>query len=30
MIGVTETLPPDCRDAFEPIEKKHRIYRNDG
>jgi len=27
MIGMTETLPPECRDAFEPVYKKQRIYR---
>jgi chemotaxis protein methyltransferase CheR len=27
MIGMTETLPADCRDDFEPVEKQHRIYR---
>jgi chemotaxis protein methyltransferase CheR len=27
MIGMTETLPADCRDAFEPVYKQHRIYR---
>ena len=27
MIGMTETLPADCRDAFAPVEKQYRIYR---
>ncbi|MFC7018729.1 MULTISPECIES: CheR family methyltransferase [Haloarcula] len=27
MIGMTETLPAACRDAFEPVDKQHRIYR---
>lgn len=27
MIGMTETLPTDCRDAFEPVYKQQRIYR---
>jgi len=27
MIGMTETLPTECRDAFEPVDKRHRIYR---
>jgi chemotaxis protein methyltransferase CheR len=27
MIGMTETLPGACRDAFEPVDKQHRIYR---
>jgi len=27
MIGMTETLPGECRDAFDPIHKQHRIYR---
>ena len=27
MIGMTETLPAECRDAFEPVDKQHRIYR---
>ncbi len=27
MIGMTETLPTECRDAFEPVDKQHRIYR---
>ncbi|MFB6297986.1 MAG: protein-glutamate O-methyltransferase CheR [Salinirussus sp.] len=27
MIGMTETLPAECRDAFEPMAKQHRIYR---
>lgn len=27
MIGMTETLPADCRDSFEPVDKQHRIYR---
>ncbi|WP_254273055.1 CheR family methyltransferase [Haloarcula marina] len=27
MIGMTETLPAECRDAFEAVDKQHRIYR---
>jgi len=27
-IGMTETVPHDCRDWFEPVEKRLRIYRN--
>ena len=27
MIGMTETLPTDCRSDFEPVHKKQRIYR---
>ncbi len=27
MIGMTETLPAECRDAFDPVHKQHRIYR---
>jgi chemotaxis protein methyltransferase CheR len=27
MIGMTETLPADCRSDFEPVHKKQRIYR---
>lgn len=27
MIGMTETLPTDCRESFEPVYKKQRIYR---
>jgi len=27
MIGMTETLPTDCRDSFEPVYKQKRIYR---
>lgn len=27
MIGMTETLPSECRDAFDPIYKQHRIYQ---
>jgi chemotaxis protein methyltransferase CheR len=27
MIGMTETLPTECRDEFEPVYKQHRIYR---
>ena len=27
MIGMTETLPSACRDAFEPVSKQHHIYR---
>jgi chemotaxis protein methyltransferase CheR len=27
MIGMTETLPAECRDSFEPVDKQQRIYR---
>jgi chemotaxis protein methyltransferase CheR len=27
-IGMTETVPADCRSWFEPVEKRLRIYRN--
>ena len=27
MIGMTETLPSECRDSFEPVYKQQRIYR---
>jgi chemotaxis protein methyltransferase CheR len=27
MIGMTETLPTESRDDFEPVDKQHRIYR---
>jgi chemotaxis protein methyltransferase CheR len=27
MIGMTETLPSECRGDFEPVHKQHRIYR---
>jgi len=27
MIGMTETLPTECRDDFEPAHKQQRIYR---
>ena len=27
MIGMTETLPTECRQSFEPVYKKQRIYR---
>lgn len=27
MIGMTETLPTECRDSFEPVHKQQRIYR---
>jgi len=27
MIGMTETLPSDCRDEFDPVDKQYRIYR---
>ncbi|MEF8828040.1 MAG: protein-glutamate O-methyltransferase CheR [Haloarcula sp.] len=27
MIGMTETLPGECRDSFEAVDKRHRIYR---
>ncbi|WP_410764980.1 CheR family methyltransferase [Haloferax sp. DFSO60] len=26
-IGMTETIPPSCRDQFEPVEKRLRIYQ---
>jgi chemotaxis protein methyltransferase CheR len=26
-IGMTETVPPACRDWFEPVEKRRRVYR---
>jgi chemotaxis protein methyltransferase CheR len=29
-IGMTETIPPSCRDRFDPVEKRLRIYRNGG
>jgi chemotaxis protein methyltransferase CheR len=29
-IGMTETVPADCRSQFEPVEKRLRIYRNTG
>ena len=28
VIGMTETLPADCREAFEPVDKRRRIYRH--
>jgi chemotaxis protein methyltransferase CheR len=27
-IGMTETIPPSCRERFDPVEKRLRIYRN--
>jgi chemotaxis protein methyltransferase CheR len=27
MIGMTETLPAECRGEFDPVHKQHRIYR---
>ena len=27
VVGLTETLPPDCRDAFEPVDRRRRVYR---
>jgi len=27
VIGMTETLPHECREAFEAVDKRHRIYR---
>jgi len=27
MIGMTETLPTECRNDFDPVDKRHRIYR---
>jgi chemotaxis protein methyltransferase CheR len=27
MIGMTETLPAECRSAFDPVAKQYRIYR---
>lgn len=30
VIGKTETVPPGCRDAFEPVAKRSRIYRYTG
>ena len=27
MIGMTETLPSECRDDFEPVHKQQRIYQ---
>ena len=27
MIGMTETLPADCRDDFDPVYKQQRIYK---
>ncbi|MFC7132879.1 MULTISPECIES: CheR family methyltransferase [Salinibaculum] len=29
MIGMTETLPSESREHFEPVHKQHRIYRRD-
>jgi len=28
VIGMTETLPHECRDNFEAVDKRHRIYQN--
>ena len=28
VIGMTETLPHECRDTFDAVDKRHRIYRN--
>jgi chemotaxis protein methyltransferase CheR len=28
-IGMTETIPPTCRDQFSPVRKRLRIYQND-
>lgn len=30
VVGLTETLPPDCRDAFEPVDRRRRVYRQRG
>jgi chemotaxis protein methyltransferase CheR len=27
VIGMTETVPPECRELFEPVDKRRRIYR---
>ena len=27
VIGMTETLPHECRDTFDAVDKRHRIYR---
>ncbi|WP_424000846.1 CheR family methyltransferase [Haloarcula salina] len=27
MIGMTETLPTECRNDFDPVDKRHRIYK---
>ena len=27
VVGKTETVPPGCRDAFEPVAKRSRVYR---
>jgi chemotaxis protein methyltransferase CheR len=29
MIGMTETLPTECREVFSPVDKRRRIYRHD-
>ncbi|MFB6251826.1 MAG: protein-glutamate O-methyltransferase CheR [Halobellus sp.] len=29
-IGMTETIPASCRDRFDPVEKRLRIYRDAG
>jgi chemotaxis protein methyltransferase CheR len=29
-IGMTETIPASCRDQFDPVEKRLRIYRDTG
>ncbi len=30
VLGKTESVPPECRDAFEPVAKRSRIYRHVG
>lgn len=30
VVGKTETVPPGCRDSFEPVAKRSRIYRYTG
>ncbi|MFC7228247.1 chemotaxis protein CheR [Salinirubellus salinus] len=30
VVGLTETLPPDCRDAFEAVDRRRRVYRQRG
>lgn len=27
VVGMTETIPPECREEFEPVNKRYRIYR---
>jgi chemotaxis protein methyltransferase CheR len=27
VIGMTETIPRECRETFDPVDKRHRIYR---